>query len=605
MAASPARRNKGGRPRLSDRERNRRGTLRPYARRDRKPSATRPRRAATASTRDYVAMSRQYAADVLSGRIVACRWLRLVCERQDRDVMRAATDSDWPYVWSDAHAVEVCRFIEQCPHVEGAWATPTITLEPCQVFLMTTLFGWRQRAHPARRRFTVLYFEVARKAAKSTLMAALALFHLLREHEPGAQIVCGATTGQQARIVFAIAQRMVRRAYWLRQAGAQALANAIITTDGTIKPVNAKASTQDGLNPSCIVLDESHAQKFALHDVLKSAQGARLNPLLLCPTTAGYDLLSVGYALRTTVTKVLDGVFEADHLLGVIYTLDEGDDWRNPQVWIKANPMIGVTPTVDWVRTYCQDAQQTPGLEGEFRIKVCSQWFASATAWLSMTQWDACADATLTLERFAGTRCWIGADLAQLDDITAVVLCFEDDDNVVAFARFYLPAGVVHERTKAVPAYAAWLREGILIATEGTMVDYRQIEADLRADLARYNVVALRFDQYGSAGMVSALAGEGFPAAILDKTPKAMTPPARELETRIKHRRFRHDGNPCLKWMASNVCVRRGRDDSLLPIKDRDMSANKIDGIDALLQAMSAMIAGEAKTPEYQMLVLR
>jgi phage terminase large subunit-like protein len=323
--------------------------------------------------------------------------VKLACERQDRDAMRAATDPTWPYVWSDAHAVEACAFLERLPHIEGQWATPTITLEPVQVFWIACLFGWRQRTHPARRRFTLLYLEVGRKAAKSTLLAGIALFHVLREHEPGAQVICGATTGSQARIVFGMAQKMVDASPWLRELGARARANQILAGDGLIRPVNAKASTQDGLNPSCIVLDESHAQKFGLHDVLRSAQGARVNPLMLCPTTAGYDLLSIGYALRTTVTKMLQQVFNADHLLGLIYTLDEGDDWRDPAVWIKANPMLGITPSREWVEQYCQDAQQTPGTEGEFRVKVCSQWASAAHAWLSLAAWDRCADPTLTL----------------------------------------------------------------------------------------------------------------------------------------------------------------------------------------------------------------
>jgi len=547
-------------------------------------------------------VARRYAADVLSGRIVACRWVRLACERQDRDWMRAATDPSWPYVWSDAHAAEICYFLEQLPHVEGTWSSATIHLEPCQVFLLTFLFGWRQRAHLARRRFTVLYFELGRKGAKSTLMAGIALFHLVREHEPGAQVICGATTGSQARIVFSIAQQMVRRSRMLQAAGVAALANAIVTGTGTIKPVNAKASTQDGLNPSCIVLDESHAQKFALHDVLKSAQGARLNPLLVCPTTAGYDLLSVGYALRSTLTKVLEGVFEADDFLGVIYTLDDGDDWRNEATWIKANPMIGITPAREWVRQYCQDAQQTPGLEGEFRVKVCSQWLQSASAWLSMTQWDACADPTLTLEAFTGARCYLGADLAQNDDLAAVALLFEAEDAIVAFCRCYLPRDVVAERARVVPEYAVWAKAGILTLTDGAMIDYGRIEADIRAWCQAFNVVALRFDQYGSAGIVSSLAGDGFPAAILDKNRKTMTPPARELETRVKHRRFRHDGNSCLKWMASNVVVTRGVDDSILPKKEGPESPNKIDGIDAILQALSAMVT-PAAAPQYQILV--
>lgn len=518
--------------------------------------------------------------------------------------MRAVTDPTWPYVWSEAHAVEACHFLEQLPHVEGQWATPTIRLEPCQIWLVATLFGWRQRAHPARRRFTLLYLEVGRKAAKSTLMAGLALFHLLREHEPGASVVCGATTGSQARIVFGIAQRMVRASPWLRDQGVDAFANAIVTPTATIKPVNAKASTQDGLNPSCIVLDESHAQKFALHDVLKSAQGARVNPLMCCPTTAGYDLLSVGYALRTTLTKVLQGVFEADHFLGVIYTLDEGDDWRDPTTWVKANPMIGITPTYDWVERYCADAQQTPGLEGEFRIKVCSEWLQSARSWLSMARWDACADPTLTLETFRGARCAIGADLAQLDDIAAVALLFERDTYIYAFTRFYLPRGVVELRARTVPAYALWVRAGILELTEGTMIDYGKIEADIRGWCRQFNVFAIRFDQYGSAGVVSNLAGDGFAAAILDKSRKTITPPARELEARVTHGRFRHDGNSCLKWMASNAVVTRGVDDSILPKKDLADSPNKIDGIDAILQALSAMLEPQPQVGEFRVLVV-
>lgn len=519
-------------------------------------------------------------------------------------MMQAATDPEWPYVWRDEHATAACQFLEQLPHIEGKWTTDTIQLEPCQVFWVCCLFGWRRRADESLRRFVTFYLELGRKGAKSTLMAGIALFHLLHEQEVGASVVCGATTGSQARIVFGIAQKMIRRSPWLRQQGLTALANAILTEDGTIKPINAKASTQDGLNPSCIVLDESHAQKFALHDVLKSAQGGRGNPLLLAPTTAGYDLLSVGYALRTTLTKILQGVFASDHFLGFIYTLDPADDWRHEAVWVKACPMIGITPKLDYVRRYAADAQQTPGLEGEFRVKVCSQWLQSASAWLSMTDWDGCAETGLRLEDFKGQRCWIGGDLAQLDDIAAIALLFQRGTEVCAFTRFYLPRDVVEDRAKTVPEYRVWVTAGILHLTDGTMIDYAQIEADIRAWCKQFNVAAIRFDQYGSAGIVSNLAADGFPAAILDKNAKNFTPPARDLETRVRHRRFRHDGNSCLKWMASNAVVRRGVDDSLLPKKESAESPNKIDGIDAILQAASAMIAPGEKPRAFQMFVL-
>jgi phage terminase large subunit-like protein len=558
-----------------------------------------------APAREYLAIAEGYAAGVLSGAIVACRWVRLAVERQQRDRRRAQQDATWPFVWSDAHALDACTFLEQLPHVEGQWGTPTLQLEPVQVFIVTCLFGWRQRAQLAWRRFTNLYLEFGRKGAKSTLMAGLLLYHVLREDEPGAQGVCGATTGSQARIVFTIAQKMVRRSAWLRAQGLQAFANAIFTADATIKPINAKASTQDGLNPSCIVLDEAHAQSFALHDVLKSSQGARRNPLLACPTTAGYDLLSIGYALRTTVTKVLEGVIEADHLLGLIYTLDDGDDWRNAAVWIKANPMIGVTPSVDWVRRYCADAQMTPGLEAEFRVKVCSEWLNAAATWLSLAAWDRCADPTLTLDAFKGQACWIGGDLAQLDDLAAVALLFERDGLLHGFVRLYLPELVVLERARAVPEYRLWAESGVLTLTSGNMIDHNRIERDVRGFCERFAVRDICFDQFGSLQLIAALANDGLPARIEAKNAKTVTPPARELETRVKHTKFRHDGNSCLRWQASNVVVSRRIDDSILPKKDHPESPHKIDAMDALLSAIGGWLRAPAAPPkQYQLLVV-
>lgn len=595
-----------GRPRLEDDDKAKRGTLRPHRVRARLAAQAKAEPAPAAAlvpARDYATIGATYAADVLAGRIVACRWVRLALERDARD--RATWDAGGAYAWDPAQGAAACHFLEQLPHVEGAWSTATVRLEPWQVWFVLTLYGWRQRAEPARRRFTSVYLELGRKGAKSTLMAGLLLYHVCREDEPGASVVCGASTGAQARIVFTIAQRMVRRSLWLREQGLQAFQHSIFTPDAVIKPINSKASTQDGLNPSCIVLDEAHAQTFALHDVLKSAQGARRNPLLLCPTTAGYNLLSVGYALRTTVTKVLERAVSVDHLLGLVYGLDADDDWRDERVWIKANPMIGVTPSVEWVKNYCADAQATPGLEAEFRIKVCSEWANAASSWLSLSAWDRCADPSLRLEQFAGAPCWIGGDLAQLDDLAAVAYVFERAGKLVAFVRFYLPELVVQSRARAIPQYLEWVREGLLTLTPGNMIDYATIEADLRAACRRFEVRALVFDQYGSVQLTGSLANDGYPARVEPKSAKTMTLPARELEGRVNAGLFAHDGNSCLRWQASNVVVTRRTDDTLLPKKDTAESANKIDGIDALLEAMGAWLAEQARAaPSYQMVIM-
>lgn len=592
-----------GRPRLSDDEHRARGTYRPY--RAQTPQEPRPVPDPTPSPpRHFAALAARYTAEVLAGTITAGKWTRLACARQKRDIDRDWTDPSWPYVYDPAAVADVCTFIERLPHIEGKWQTPTITLEPPQIFLLACLFGWRQKSDPTRRRFTTLYWEMGRKGAKSTLMAGIALYHLLEEGEVGAQVICGATTGDQARIVFSIAARMIRRAAWLRERGLIAFQHSITTADGSMKPINAKASTQDGLNPSCIILDESHAQTFELHDVVKSAQGARPNPLLLCPTTAGYDLLSVGYALRTTLTKVLEGVFHAEHLFGVIYALDEGDDWRDEATWRKANPLLGIAPLLDQVRRHCLDAQQTPGSEAEFRVKVCSEWQNAASTWLSMTAWDACADPTLRLEQFIGEPCWIGGDLAQRDDLAAVALVFQRDDHLVAFVQCYLPALVVQIRSRTVPEYRLWKERGELVLTEGDWIDYGRIEADIRDWAGQFQVRDICFDQYGSAQIAASLFNSGLPARMEPKSPRAFTDPMRELEGRVNRGRFRHDGNTCFRWQASNVVVTRGSDDSMVPKKEATMSPNKIDAIDALINAIGGFLRAQAAAPEYGVLVV-
>jgi phage terminase large subunit-like protein len=568
-------------------EHARRGTVRPCRART-APKKRRRRSAAMVNERrEYLALLDAYIAGVTGEVIPACRWTKLAVERFHR--MRSQKDPSGNYLWSPKDVVDVCSFVDQLPHVEGKWTTSTIQLEPWQVFILAATYGFRKP--DGGRLVTSVFFEVARKSAKSTLVAALALYHLLHENEPGAQVILGASTGDQARICFSIMQRMVKRAAWLREAGLTVYANAITSRDGNAKPINARSSTQDGLNPSFISLDESHAQDFGLHDVLKSAQGSRREPLLIAPTTAGYNLTSVGYALRAQAMKVLDGVLEADHLFCVLYELDEGDQWTDEAVWPKAAPMLGITPTREYVRQYRDDALATPGMEGEFQTKVCNRWLQSASTWLSMAAWARCSDVSITLAEFEHEPCWIGVDLAERDDIAAVALGFKRDGLIYVFVRGYLPALVVSERARVVPQYREWVLRGELVTTEGNLTDYAVIEADLRADCDRFDVQEIVIEKFGALHLASNLATCGAPVRLENKNAKVCTPPAKELEARIRAGEIRHPGTSFLTWQISNACVERRRDGSLLPVKDGPNSANKIDAVDAILLALSGMLA--------------
>src|SRR5262249_38717452 len=308
------------------------------------------------------------------------------------------------------------------------------------------------------------------------------------------------------------------------------------------------------------------------------------------PTTAGYSMTSVGYALRDTAKKLLEDVVEADHMFAVLYELDEGDDWRDESVWVKAAPMIGVSPSREFVRKYRDDALATPGLEGEFRVKQCNTWLHAASTWLSVDAWHKCADRMIPLESFLHEPCWIGVDLAERDDIAAVALCFRKGENIHVFVRGYLPALVVSERSRTVPQYLEWVRSGELRTTPGNMTDYSIIEADLREDCESFDVREIVIERYGALNLAANLSASGLTVRLEQKVAKTFTAPAKELEARIKAGQMRHPGTAFLTWQISNCCVDRRRDGSLLPTKDAPNSANKIDAVDAVLLAMSGML---------------
>jgi phage terminase large subunit-like protein len=564
------------------------------------------------AARDFLGLAAGYERDVLDGRIVACQPLRWAIERQQRDRKRADADPSWPYVWSPEHAVAVCAFAETLPHVEGQWATPTIRLEPWQVWLLSTLFGWRHRADVTRRRFGDCYIEIGRKNSKSVLAVVILLYCFLYEGENGPQVKCGATTRSQTDAIFVAAKKMLARMPALRKEfGLSIFANAIICdkNSGSFQPINSKSSSQDGLNPHAFCVDELHAfDDRGLYDVLASARGARRNALGLSITTAGYSLLGPAYEQRTFLLGILRRTFEVDSFFGLIFTLDEGDDPFDEAVWPKANPNLGVSVSLDDMRALAQRARFSPDARGEFLTKRLNQWLSSSSAWLSMPAWNKCADPSLKISDFAGRPCIIAADLAERDDLTCVLALFERDGILYGFPKFFLPRDVIDERSRAVPAYRVWTELGVLQATDGPMTDLTAVETYMRALVAKHDVKRIVVEQFGGQFLASKLLADGLPVLLQGKSAKLYTPGAQEIEARIRHQKFRHDGNSALTWMASNAVVERRADQSLLPKKPTPNSPNKIDGIDALVLAVSEWLASGPAVPQremYQAFMLR
>ena len=467
------------------------------------------------------------------------------------------------------------------------WETPTITLEPSQVFFVVNLFGFRNA--DGSRRFTTALFAVARKNAKSALAAGILLYVFCTEPEVGPQVISAATTGQQARIVWGVAKRMVEKLSPLREAFAlEPFANAIARYEngGTFKPINSKASTQDGLNPSALCFDELHAHKTRdLFDVLRSAAGARKAPLFLYTTTEGYENPGPWSEVRRFAWQVLEGVVEADHFLAVYYALDDADDDFDETKWIKANPLLGVSVSLAKLREYATEAKAQPGTLAEFRIKRLNRPAAAAEAWVDLRKWKRCGG-EVKLEELVGARCWAALDLASTSDLTAWRLVWEREGVFYTWGRYWVPAAAVSRRTErgSVP-YASWVAQGLMTQTEGDVTDYAVVERDIRADVERFRPSEVAFDSWNASDIANRLMAADVPMMKFHQGAKSFHPGFKALERAYLAGKLRHGGDPVLTWNAANLVPRRDENMNLSP--DRRRSAEKIDGMVCLLMAMA------------------
>jgi phage terminase large subunit-like protein len=470
-----------------------------------------------------------------------------------------------------------------------------IVLEPWQVFILSTVFGWVKS--DGKRRFRRSYIEVPRGNAKSTLSSAVGLYMLAADREGGAEVYSLATTRDQARIVFGDAQTMARLSPGFRNrfavnVGAHNM--HVLQTGSKFEALSAEGSTLDGLNIHFGCIDELHAHKTrTVYDVVETGTGKRDNSLLWVITTAGSNRSGICYEVRSFVTKLLNRVFEDDSQFGIIYGLDEGDDWAAKNSLIKANPNWGISVREEILVPLQAKAMQLPSAVNNFKTKHLNEWVSADTAWMDMRSWDASANPDLELDQFLGQPCWLGLDLASKTDIAALVMVFEHPDTPDAYAvfgKYYLPEDTVQAAGNS--QYEGWMRTGRLTVTPGNVIDFGWIEADLLEMASRFEVQAVAFDPFQATQLSTRMLAEGLPMIEVRPTVLNFSEPMKTLEALVLQKKLTHDSDPVLTWMASNVVAHLDVKDNIYPRKER--AENKIDGIVALIMALSrAFLPGE------------
>ena len=568
-------------------------------------------------SKDYASIATQYARDVVEGKIPACKWHRLSCQRHLNDLAKTER-GEWGYVYNPElvdhkgkkyrPADRICAFAERMPHIKGDWALrgERIKLESWQVFVLAVGFGWIVRV-TGKRRFRKIDLFIPRKNAKSTIAAVIGLYMLAADGEFGAEVYSGATSKDQALEVFRPARLMALavpeyRSFYGVIPNKSNL--AIIETNSKFEPVIGKPG--DGASPSCWLVDEYHEHKTdELYQTGETGMGSRSQPLLLVITTSGDNIGGPCYQHQGTLQKILEGVIEDDERFGIIFTIDDGDDWTSEDALRKANPNFGVSISGEFLLSALKGALADPRKQSTFKTKHLNVWVASASPWVNLENLQKCGDETLRIEDFDGEPCWAGLDLASKQDIAARVLEFrrviDGKLHYYVFSKSYVPAAAVERPENA--HYRGWVAQGNLIQTPGNMIDLEQIQEELLADTENVGLQEVTKDPWGGQQLGANLQAEGLTVVDIPQRVGYLSEPMKDIAALIDDGRFHHDANPVFVWQMSNVEVNEDRNENIFPRKQS--AEKKIDAAVALINSHArAMLGEEAETAEPGIVVL-
>lgn len=528
---------------------------------------------------------KNYAKDVVSGKILAGRPVRLACERHLRDLKRK------DLVWKLDKANRIIEFFPDMLVLEDG---RPFELEPFQEFIVGSLFGWYRL--DGTRRFRTAYIEMGKGNGKTPLAAGIGLYGQVADDEPAAEIYSAATSVDQAKLVWKDADRMVDGSAELSELILRQVNALLIPGDHSVfRPLSAEKRGLDGKRVHIGLIDELHEHPSAIVvDKIRAGTKRRRNALIFEITNSGYDRTSVCWQHHELSLKIFEGIINNDSWFAYVCALDEKDKWTNPKVWIKANPGLGTILPKKYLEELVMEAKNMPSKENIVRRLNFCQWTEQSVRWLQMPMWDKGAAA---VERILlqGRECYGGLDLARVNDLSAFVLLFppvEEGEKWKVLVWFWVPEDdiLVRAERDRVP-YDVWVREGLIEKTPGNVTDFGFIEKQIIKLAGLFDIREIAFDRTFAGELVGNLMEEGLEMVEFGQGFLSMATPTAELERIIKGEMLEHGGNPVLRWNASNVSVQQDAAGNIKP--DKEHSSEKIDGIVALIMALGrALVNG-------------
>jgi len=482
---------------------------------------------------------------------------------------------------------------------DGERAGQPFELQPWQQAIVGNLYGWETAA--GRRRYREAFIYLPRKNGKTSCAAGLLLLEMFMRPTPGGQYFSAASTREQAALIFKDACRMIKAneemAELTRIVPSSKVIERVDDMGGFYRSTSSDAGAQHGSRPCFAIIDELHAHRNAnLVEALTTGTAVKgLQPLIVYITTADYIRESVCNTKYKYAHQVRDGGACDAGFLPVIYEAPKDADWTDPETWKAANPNYGISVDENYLARECEKAKVNPTEEIGFkRLHLCMQT-AHANRLIPMPLWDACHEA-YDPDDLLGQECFGGLDLATEKDFSAFVLFFPESKRTLAW--FWCPIeNVAKRQAQDGIAYQTWLDGGFIEPTDGDFISQRAIGEKLESLAAMYDIRTIAFDRAQASGLYERLSNYGLTMLKHSQQAFAMASPTKKLQAMVGNQDIKHNGHPVLNWNVQNAV---GVTDAFMRTRPaRERSLEKIDGVVALIMAVSASDVSEPSASVY------
>ena len=497
------------------------------------------------------------------------------------------------------HAV---NFIRCLKHTKGSFYNKPFILLPWQEQIIRDLFGIIRNDGTRQYRQAIVF--IPKKAGKSELAAAIALYLLCADGEQRAEIYGAAADRQMAGLVYSVAADMIRLspALYKRCKILDSRKRIIFKpTNSFYQVLSSEADRAHGVSAHGVIVDEIHVQKNPdLYNVLTKGSGdARRQPLQFIISTAGDNIHSIGYELFQKAKDLLDGRKTDPTIYPVVYAADPEDDWTSEDTWKKANPSLGATFPIEKLREACESAKQNPSEENVFKTLRLNLWTKQSARWMPMDKWDK-NNTPVDAESLYGRKCYGGLDLSSTQDLTAFVLVFPPetpDEKYIILPFAWVPEETMEIRSRKDHVnYDLWHRQGFIYSTDGNVVDYERIEQTILDLREHYNIREIAYDRWNAQMLVQHLSDEGITMVPFGQGFISMSAPTKELMRLTLEGRLAHGGHPVLRWCMDNIVVQTDAAGNIKISKAK--AAEKVDLAVALVMALDRTVRNENSQTE-------